>query len=104
VTVCVPLARAESVVPAPDTHELCGARCVLGDPALLAPPPGAAAAGWRAAREHGQRHCLRCELLPIFGVIGAAREAGDPTPAASDAALLESIAQSVAPIVETARL
>ncbi len=104
VTVCVPLPRGEAVVPASDTHELCGARCVLGDVSLLAPPPGTAAGRWGAAREHGQRHCLRCELLPILGVIGAARRVGHPASAEADVALLESIALSVATVVETARL
>ena len=103
-TVCVPLPRSEAAVPAADTHELCGAQCVLGDVALLAPAPGETPEAWAAARERGQRHCLRCELLPILGVLGVARDTADSGTAASDVALLESIALSVAPMVETARL
>ncbi|HET7225908.1 MAG TPA: ATP-binding protein [Candidatus Eisenbacteria bacterium] len=103
-TVCVPLPRSQAVLPAADTPELCGERCILGDAALLAPPPGVSAREASARRELRQRACLACEWMPTLGVIGIAREAGDPTPAASDLTLLESIALSVAPMLETARL
>jgi two-component system, NtrC family, nitrogen regulation sensor histidine kinase GlnL len=100
---CVPLQRSQSV-PLAGTHELCGERCVLGDARVLAPPPGAAADGWVAAREEGQRHCLGCDLLPILGVIGMARPAEAAPLTAADVTLLESIALSVSPVVENARL
>ena len=100
---CVPLQR-HSVMPVGEPHELCGARCILGDVALLAPPPGPAADRWAADREDRQRQCLSCELMPILGVIGMGRGAQAPPLAAADATLLESIALSVAPVVENARL
>ncbi|TMQ70383.1 MAG: GAF domain-containing protein, partial [Candidatus Eisenbacteria bacterium] len=56
---CVPLQR-HSALPVGEPHELCGARCILGDVALLAPPPGAGAERWAAEREERQRHCLSC--------------------------------------------
>ncbi|HKQ59461.1 MAG TPA: ATP-binding protein [Candidatus Eisenbacteria bacterium] len=100
---CVPLQRSQSL-PVAETHELCGRRCVLGDASILAPPPGAEADSWAHTREQGQRHCLGCDLLPILGVIGMARAADAPPLTAADVALLESIALSVAPVVENARL
>ena len=100
---CVPLQRSQAV-PVTGTHELCGERCVLGDAGVVAPPPGGAADGWALAREEGQRHCLGCDLLPILGVIGMARPVEAAPLTAADVTLLESIALSVAPVVENARL
>ena len=100
---CVPLQR-HSVAPVGDPHELCGARCILGDITLVAPPPGPAADRWAADREDRQRHCLSCELMPILGVIGMGRGSQAPPLGPADATLLESIALSVAPVVENARL
>ncbi|MBI3539948.1 MAG: PAS domain-containing protein, partial [Candidatus Eisenbacteria bacterium] len=98
----VPLQRSQA--PIAETRELCGARCVLGDASAVAPPPGAAAESWAIEREERQRHCLGCELMPILGVIGMARPASAPPLSATDVTLLESIALSVAPVVENARL
>lgn len=103
-TVCVPLPRSQAVVPASDTPELCGERCMLGDAMLLAPPPGAEAHDAALQREMRQRTCLQCEWMPTLGVIGVARDAAHPASPAADLALLESIALSVAPMLETARL
>jgi PAS domain S-box-containing protein len=100
---CVPLQRSQSV-PVAESHELCGSRCVLGEASNLVPPPGAAADDWAIHREEGQRHCLGCELLPVLGVIGMARGADAPPITTADVTLLESIALSVAPVVENARL
>jgi len=100
---CVPLQR-HSVMPVGEPHELCGARCILGDVALLAPPPGDAAEHWAVDRDQRQRQCLSCELMPILGVIGMGRGAQGPPLSQADATLLESIALSVAPVVENARL
>ena len=99
---CVPLQRSYSGLPEP--HELCGARCILGDVSLLAPPPGAAAEGWAVDRDERQGNCLACEFMPILGVIGMARPSTDVSLGPADVTLLESIAHSVAPIVENARL
>jgi two-component system, NtrC family, nitrogen regulation sensor histidine kinase GlnL len=102
-TVCAPLLRSHRVLAA-DPHEICGARCPLGDASILAPPAGAAAEAWAGERERRQQHCLRCEVLPLLGVIGMARRHDAPHLGASDVMLLESIALSVAPMVENARL
>ncbi|MGH7729896.1 MAG: ATP-binding protein [Candidatus Eiseniibacteriota bacterium] len=100
---CVPLQRSQ-LVPTPDSHELCGRQCVLGDAGNVVPPPGPDAEGWLIQREEGQRHCLGCDLLPILGVIGMARPVDAPPLTTADVTLLESIALSVAPVIENARL
>ncbi|HUK63617.1 MAG TPA: ATP-binding protein, partial [Dongiaceae bacterium] len=102
--VCVPLQRSQAVLPIKESHELCGADCMLGDAGVLVPPPGPAAEAWAMEREERQRRCLACELMPILGVIGIARAAGSEPLGHGDVTLLESIAMSVAPVVENARL
>ncbi len=103
-TACVPLQRSNNVLPEGEAHELCGARCILGDAGLLAPPPGPAAESWAFEREERQRHCLGCSLMPMLGVIGMGRRSTAPALGSADVTLLESIALSVAPVVENARL
>jgi len=101
---CVPLQRSQALVPGNEAHELCGARCILGDASLLVPPPGEAAERWAYEREGRQAHCLDCELMPQLGVIGIASRPGAREISAEDSMLLESIALSLAPVVENARL
>ena len=103
-TVSVPLQRSHAVLPGAAPHELCGARCILGDMDVLAPPPGPAAEVWAHDREERQRHCLTCELMPLLGVVAVGRRQGAAPIETGDAQLIESIALSVAPIVENARL
>jgi PAS domain S-box-containing protein len=102
--VCVPLQRSHAVPRGTEPHELCGAGCILGDTGMLIPPTGPAAERWLGEREERQGHCLRCELMPMLGVIGIARPATCAPLASGDVTLLESIALSVAPVVENARL
>ena len=103
-TAYVPLQHSHTVLPLAEPHELCGARCILGDAQVLAPQPGTSAESWAAERDERQRGCLKCELMPLLGVIGMARHRGAPPLGGSDVTLLESIALSVAPMVENARL
>jgi PAS domain S-box-containing protein len=103
-TACVPLQRSHTARPLAEPHELCGARCILGDARVLAPPPGPAADTWTYDVEERQRACLACEQMPLLGVIGMARRRGAPALASGDVMLLESIAMSVAPMIENARL
>ena len=102
--VSVPLQRSHPVAPATEAHELCGARCILADASLLAPPPPPGDQRWAAERDERQQHCLRCDLMPVLGVIGMARRAAVPLDDDRDSSLLESIALSVAPVVENAQL
>ena len=100
---CVPLKR-HSVVSAAEPYELCGAGCILGDMALLAPPPSPAAERWTGDRDDRQRQCLSCDLMPVLGVIGMGRSASSPALGSAETTVLESVALSVAPVVENARL
>jgi len=95
----VPLQRSPSSLPAGSCDQ-----CLLGDSRMLAPPPGHAASTWHADLEAAQKRCLACERLSCLGVIAAARSAGAPPLTAADVTLIESIALSVAPMVENARL
>jgi PAS domain S-box-containing protein len=106
----VPLQRSHKQLPGAATHQLCGAHCIVGDVTVLAPPPGPAAETWAADREQRQRHCLNCESMPLLGVLGVARAGyGHHATAAgsfadSDITMIESIALSIAPMVENASL
>lgn len=102
--VCVPLQRSHAGPPVAEPHELCGARCIVGDVALLAPPPGPAAGRWAIEREERQQHCVRCDLNPLLGVIGMARRGSQNPRENGDVEMIESIALSVAPMIENARL
>jgi PAS domain S-box-containing protein len=77
---------------------------MMGDSFLLAPPPGPAAERWAAEREERQRQCLSCEAMPMLGVLGIAREPQAPLLRGADVTLIESIALSIAPMIENARL
>ena len=103
-TACVPLPRSHAVLPSAEPHELCGARCMMGDVEVIAPPPGEAGETWAHDRDERQRHCLGCDLMPQMGVIGFARREGQPEMSAADVQLLESIGLSVSPVIENARL
>ncbi len=100
--VCVPLQRSQALTG--DAFELCGSGCIVGDASLLAPPAGTTASEWTAAREQRQARCLSCELNPMLGVIGIARGPDAPPLSAGDVSQLESVALSLAPVVENARL
>lgn len=100
---CVPLVRSQ---PAASDEEgvSCDAACALGHSRILAPPPGDAASRWSAEREDVQRRCLSCRHLPTLGVLAMARSAGAPQLGAADLTLIESVALSLAPMIENARL
>lgn len=100
---CVPLVRSQPA--ASDAEGVsCDSGCALGHARMLAPPPGDAASHWAAEREEGQRRCLSCRHLPTLGVLAMARAAGAPALGAADLTLIESIALSLAPMIENARL
>jgi PAS domain S-box-containing protein len=103
-TACVPLRRGHTGSPGGAPNRRCASHCVLGDATLLAPPPGPEAQTWAVRREERQRECLACEFMPLLGVIGMARNAATPSIGPADVRLLESIALSIGPVVENARL
>ncbi len=78
--------------------------CPIGDASMLVPAPGQSGERWQAECEEAQRRCLACDRLPSLGVIAAGRRTGLPRLTAGDITLIESIALSVAPMVENARL
>lgn len=98
----VPLQRSHA--PNGDDDGTCARACALGRSAWLAPPPGVDTAEWAAGRDEAQRGCLECGRLPLLGVLAAGRDADQPPLHAGDVTLLESIALSVAPMIENARL
>jgi PAS domain S-box-containing protein len=100
----VPLQHSHTAAQGSEPHELCGARCILGDAALLVPPPGGDAESWAVDRDDRQKHCLACEIMPLLGVIGTVRGTDEPPLSPADLTQLESIALSVSPVVENARL
>mgnify|MGYP003694526543 CR=1 FL=1 len=84
----------------------CAARCVLGrHAAVIVPPPGADAAGV-GVRTRGATEgtACACELNPMLGVIGMAAPPSRRRSAPATSQQLESIAISIAPVVENARL
>lgn len=97
--VSVPLQRSPSGLASGGCEQ-----CQLGDSSMLVPPPGPGAATWYADLDAAQKRCLACERLPSLGVIAIARAAGSPPLTAADVTLVESIALSVAPMVENAKL
>jgi PAS domain S-box-containing protein len=97
--VSVPLQRSPSGLPSGGCEN-----CQLGDSSMLVPPPGPGAATWYADLDAAQKRCLACDRLPSLGVIAIARSAGSPPLTAADVTLVESIALSVAPMVENAKL
>lgn len=101
---CVPLGRSHVALPGADPHELCGADCILGEVGSIAPDIEQSTEEWGADREARQTRCLRCAQMPTLGVIGIARRLDEPPLGAADLSLLESIALSIAPLVENARL
>ncbi len=82
----------------------CEHTCPLGRSAWLVPPPGSESATWAAARDEAQRGCLGCARMPLLGVLAAARGDDQPPLTAADVTLVESIALSLAPMIENARL
>jgi PAS domain S-box-containing protein len=67
------------------------------------PEPGAGP-GWGEAHEARRRRCLGCSRFPILGLVGVARSGGGPGIDPGEVTLLESVALSVAPVLENARL
>ena len=98
---CLPLEPASGPVvgmPHPDCED-----CGLGARTLV-PPPAADTAVWRAELEANQTRCAQCPRLPLLGVLVAARGPGAPPPPGGEQARLESVAFTLAPMVENTRL
>jgi PAS domain S-box-containing protein len=98
----VPLQRTHAVPAGAD--DACARVCALGRSSWLTPPPGVDPASWAESRDDAQRACLECGRLPLLGVLAAARGEGQPPLGAADVTLVESIALSLAPMIENARL
>ncbi len=100
---CVPLVRSQPTLQG-EEGVACYTGCALGHSRMLAPPPGDASSVWSADREDVQRRCLSCRNLPTLGVLAMARGAGAPPLGRADLTLIESVALSLAPMIENARL
>ena len=100
----VPLQRSRALLAPAGTAGVCDRECPFGSAGrgTWYPPPGANGA-WHEDRDRARRRCLDCAQFPVLGVLGVGcRRAVDL--ASVETALLESIALSVAPVVENARL
>ena len=72
-------------------------------PGDAVPEPGAGP-DWPEARETRRRRCLGCSRFPMLGLVGVARAGGGPGIDPGEVTLLESVALSIAPVLENARL
>ncbi len=99
---CVPLELAAGSVAEP-AHADCSS-CAVGPDAEFATPRGADTAAWRARRDQDRSDCAHCPHLPLLGLLVAARGPGAPPVAASERARLDSVALTLAPMVENTRL
>src|SRR5688572_29694824 len=100
----VPLQRSRTLLAPAGTSGVCDRDCPFGGAGrgTWYPPPGANGS-WHDDRDRSRRRCLDCAQFPVLGVLGVGcRRAVDL--ASVETALLESIALSVAPVVENARL
>ena len=100
----VPLQRSRTLLAPAGTSGVCDRDCPFGGAGrgTWYPPPGANGS-WHEDRDRARRRCLDCAQFPVLGVLGVGcRRAVDL--ASVETALLESIALSVAPVVENARL
>jgi signal transduction histidine kinase len=100
----VPLQRSRTLLAPAGSPGVCDRDCPFGGAGrgTWYPPPGANGS-WHDDRDRSRRRCLDCAQFPILGVLGVGcRRAVDL--ASVETTLLESIALSVAPVVENARL
>ncbi len=100
----VPLQRSRNLLAPAGMAGVCDRDCPFSAAGrgTWYPPPGANGS-WHEDRDRARRRCLDCAQFPILGVLGVGcRRAVDL--ASVETALLESIALSVAPVVENARL
>ncbi len=103
----VPLQRSRTLLVPVGSPTVCDRDCPFGPSGRgtwYAPADSNGGnARWHQERNRVRRRCLDCPQFPILGVLGVGcRRAADL--ASVETALLESIALSVAPVVENARL
>jgi PAS domain S-box-containing protein len=100
----VPLQRSRTLLAPAGTSGVCDRGCPFSAAGhgTWYPPPQANGS-WQEDRDRARRRCLDCAQFPVLGVLGVGcRRSADL--ASVETALLESIALSVAPVVENARL
>ncbi len=103
--IAVPLQRSRTLFEADAAEGACDLACPFGPQgrgSWYTPPPGANG-DWHDERSRLRQRCLDCPQFPILGVLGVGTRR-EIDLAAVEPALLESIALSVAPVVENARL
>lgn len=103
----VPLQRSRTLLVPVGGPTACDRDCPFGPVGRGSWYPPAQTNGglarWQAERDRVRRRCLDCPHFPLLGVLGVGcRRSSDL--ASVETALLESIALSVAPVVENARL
>jgi PAS domain S-box-containing protein len=101
----VPLQRGRRPDTPDATTDACPASCPLQGrgPSDAIPDPDARP-GWAEARDAKRQRCLDCSRFPVLGVVGVGRSGPGPGLNPAEVTLLESVALSVAPVLENARL
>ena len=101
----VPLQRSRTLFETGAEEGVCDRACPFGPQgrgSWYTPPPGSNG-DWHDERSRLRQRCLDCPQFPILGVLGVGTRREQDL-AALETTLLESIALSVAPVVENARL
>jgi len=101
----VPLQRNRTPAQFDESPDACPAGCPMRFGAPLDGVPEAAEDGrWAERRAQRRRRCLECNRFPILGVLGVATSEPGQGLDESALTLLESVALTVAPILENAQL
>jgi PAS domain S-box-containing protein len=101
----VPLQRSRTPEPTDEVVDACPPNCAFqpGSPPDHVPPPGAGP-DWEEQRDTHRRRCLECNRFPVLGVIAVGSAGPGPGLNPAEVTLLESVALSVAPVLENAQL
>jgi PAS domain S-box-containing protein len=101
----VPLQRSRTPESLEEGPDACPGHCAFhpDNPPDHVPPPGAGPE-WEESRDASRSRCLDCNRFPVLGVVGVGNTGPGPGLNPAEVTLLESVALSVAPVLENAQL